>query len=385
MQINSRNITIAFSILIAGAILWYFREIVSYILIAWIVSMLGQPLMQFYLRRLRFNKFKAGESLCAALTLVTFLVAIVALISFFIPLLAAQANNLSHVNYTDIGNSLQAPLSSLNAYCQKLGILQPNQTVRGFAEKSFIDYIDPARISAIFGSFVSIAGSLAVGLISVLFISFFFLKEKGMLTEFIASFFPAERDAVIQSTVADTTTLLSRYFSGILLQTLFIAAFLSVGLMIAGVGNAILIAMFAAIINVIPYLGPTLGALFACFITISSNVDANFYHQTAPLLIRVGVVFACMQLFNDFFVSPAIFSNRVRAHPLEIFIVVLAGAKIGGVMGMLIAIPVYTTLRVVARAFFNHSRFVQKMTVSLDQVVVHRTEATDILEEHEAL
>ena len=125
--------------------------------------------------------------------------------------------------------------------------------------------------------------------------------------------------------------------------------------------------MFAAIINVIPYLGPSLGAIFACFITISSNLNLDFYTQTVPLLIRVGIVFASLQFLNDWFVGPIIFSNRVKAHPLEIFLVTLAGAKIGGIGGMLLAIPGYTVLRVIARAFFNNIRFVQKMTGSLQE------------------
>ena len=86
------------------------------------------------------------------------------------------------------------------------------------------------------------------------------------------------------------------------------------------------------------------------------------------MLIKIGITFSIMQFFNDWIVQPLIFSNRVLAHPLEIFIVTLMGAKIGGIGGMILAIPAYTVFRVIARAFFNEFRLIQKMTDSLEEV-----------------
>jgi predicted PurR-regulated permease PerM len=78
-------------------------------------------------------------------------------------------------------------------------------------------------------------------------------------------------------------------------------------------------------------------------------------------------------------VQPLIFSNRVLAHPLEIFLVTLIGAKLGGITGMVLAIPAYTVLRVIARAFFNQFRFVQKMTDSLEEVVDGNSQNNDLV------
>ena len=77
-----------------------------------------------------------------------------------------------------------------------------------------------------------------------------------------------------------------------------------------------------------------------------------------------------MQFLNDWIVQPLIFSNRVLAHPLEIFLITLIGAKVGGIPGMVLAIPTYTVLRVVAREFFNQFRFVQTITSSLNETDV---------------
>ena len=140
--------------------------------------------------------------------------------------------------------------------------------------------------------------------------------------------------------------------------TIFVSVFLS----ILGIKNALLIGFFAALINVIPYLGPMIGAAFGVFITISSNLDLEFYNEMLPLLVKVVIVFASMQMLDNFLLQPFIFSNSVLAHPLEIFIIILVGAKLGGILGMVLAIPVYTVLRVVARVFLSEFKIVQKIT-----------------------
>ena len=131
--------------------------------------------------------------------------------------------------------------------------------------------------------------------------------------------------------------------------------------------NALLIGFFAAVINVIPYLGPLIGAVFAIFITISSNLDLEFYSEMMPLLLKVVAVFGAMQMLDNFILQPYIFSNSVLAHPLEIFIIILIGAKLNGITGMILAIPVYTILRVIARVFLSEYKIVQKLTGGIEE------------------
>jgi predicted PurR-regulated permease PerM len=151
------------------------------------------------------------------------------------------------------------------------------------------------------------------------------------------------------------------------MQVTAISIFVSIALSVLGVKNALLIGFFAALINVIPYLGPIIGAAFAVIITISSNLDLDFYTQMLPLLSKVVIVFAAMQMLDNFLLQPWIFSNSVLAHPLEIFIVILMGAQINGIVGMVLAIPVYTVLRVIARSFLSEFKIVQKITGSLNE------------------
>ena len=135
-----------------------------------------------------------------------------------------------------------------------------------------------------------------------------------------------------------------------------------------GVKSAILIAVILSILNIIPYVGFYLGATIGLFMTVSSNLEMEFYSQLTPILIKVGVVFFLAHLLDSFFLQPFIFSKRVLAHPLEIFLIILVGAQVGGIFGMLIAIPTYTVLRVLAKTFLSEYRFVQKLTDKLDEI-----------------
>ena len=367
MNISQRNIAIVISVLIAGSLMYYFRDIVAYVLIAWVVSMLGQPLMRMLHQRVRFRKSRLSPSVAAGLVLLFFMFLIGGLVAIFVPLVVEQVNNLSKIDYNAFAVGLQEPLAHLTDWGHRFGFIKSSESVIEASQQAFAAWISPLQVSNFFRTLVSITGDVVVGFISVLFISFFFLGGRNtMLTEFLANIVSSEQEHSVREAVRDTTIMLSRYFTGLLMQMAFVATTLTFVLWIMGIKNALLIAIFAALINIVPYLGPIMACAFAVFITISSNLNLDFYTQTIPMLIKILIVFGTMQFINDWIVQPLIFSNRVAAHPLEIFLVTLVGAKLGGIGGMILAIPTYTVVRIVAREFFNHYRIVQKITSSLD-------------------
>ena len=85
-----------------------------------------------------------------------------------------------------------------------------------------------------------------------------------------------------------------------------------------------------------------------------------------PLLGKVVFVFGCMQMLDNFILQPFIFSNSVKAHPLEIFLIILVGAQLAGIPGMILAIPTYTVMRVIAKIFLSKYRLVKKITENMD-------------------
>lgn len=356
-----RYIVIALSILVIGFLLYTFSNIVTYVLIAWVLSLTGQPFMSF-LRKLRFSNFRIGENLAATISLVLFYIVIGGIGAIFVPLIIEQTNNLMSVDFNSIAIALEEPLNifyqRLSKYGIKTGEISPAEQL----QNAFGDFFRPSAIGNFFGSVISLAGSLLIGLFSVTFITFFFLKDKGLFKQLVSGFVSIKHKKKVKNAISETSKMLSRYFRGVIMQVSIITIFVTLGLSLLGVENALLIGLFAALINVVPYIGPLIGAGFAVIFTISSNLDLSFYNEMLPLLLKVIGVFAAMQLADNFILQPFIFSKSVQAHPLEIFLVILMGAQIDGIVGMILAIPAYTVLRVIAKNFLSQFSFVQELT-----------------------
>jgi predicted PurR-regulated permease PerM len=418
LKFNTKYILLIISILIVGSIIYYLSDIVSYVMIAWALSMIGAPLITF------LRKF-TGKTAAALITLLCFSLVFMGLIWIFIPPLVTQAKNLANIDYNNVVNVLEEPVRDWkNWLIEKRLILddqssdstlatqsQEDQWVKadqiamktdsggifntiavtvhidkklldGEAKSSetgtvdendfftnfrtnIIRYINPANIQLIFSSAMSKFGNLLVGILSVFFISFFFLKEQGLFDKMITAAVPEQYEMQTHQAIDETSKLLIRYFIGILIQMIIITVFVSTALSLLGVKNALLIGFFAAVMNVIPYIGPILGAAFAAMITISSNLDLSFYNALVPLVTKVLLVFAVMQIIDNIILQPNIFSKSVKAHPLEIFLVVMIGAKIAGILGMVLAIPFYTAFRVIGKVFLSEFKVIQELTKNI--------------------
>ena len=365
MMKYSRYIIVGITLLIIGVLFYYFSSIVTYILIAWIFSLLGQPIHNFLLNKLNLKKFKIGPTLSAIFSMLIILMLFSVLFIIFVPQIIEQ---FSSIDYSKFGIALEEPINDFNNWIGSFGIEQNLKESTEQLDKLLNDWLKPNRIGSIFGSMITVASSLLIGLFSVLFIAFFFIKEEGLFINIILALVPNEYEERVKNSIKDITKLLTRYFTGILMQITVITLIVSVALGFLGVPNALLIAFFAALINVIPYVGPLIGAIFGVFLTISSGVDLqmDFYNQMLPLVLKVVTVFAIMQAIDVFILQPVIFSNSVNAHPLEVFIVILIGAQVAGIIGMVLAIPVYTILRVVARSFLSQFKVVQRITGNME-------------------
>jgi predicted PurR-regulated permease PerM len=289
----------------------------------------------------------------------------------FVPLIVEQANNLATVDYEALAIALEEPLKQFQEWLGEHNINWDPETIETRFNETLTNSFNPELIGNFFSSILSAAGSIFISLFSVVFITFFFLKEKGLFLNFLLALAPNKYEKEVINSVDSISRLLTRYFGGILLQISIITIYVSTCLGILGVKNALLIGFFAGVINVIPYLGPIIGGIFGILITISSNLDVDFYTQMLPLLIRVVIVFGTVQMLDNFVLQPFIFSTSVLAHPLEIFLIILMGAQIGGITGMILAIPAYTVLRVVARVFLSEFKLVQKIT---DRIQDHEEE-----------
>ena len=128
--------------------------------------------------------------------------------------------------------------------------------------------------------------------------------------------------------------------------------------------------LIIGILNVIPYAGPWIGLAIAITMGVASHINQDINTVVIPLVTYMFIVEAITHLIDNIVFQPVIFSNSVRAHPLEIFIVVLASGFAAGIPGMIFGIPAYTVLRVLAREFFYNFKAVQKITSGLSENII---------------
>jgi predicted PurR-regulated permease PerM len=109
-------------------------------------------------------------------------------------------------------------------------------------------------------------------------------------------------------------------------------------------------------------VGPLIGAFFGMLVGLIVYLQAPVDMSFLSFMLAIALIYVIVQTTDNIVFQPLIFSNSVKAHPLEIFIVILGAGYLAGIVGMFLAIPVYTILRVLAREFFYNYRVVQKIT-----------------------
>ena len=368
MKDNLKYIFAAFSVVVAVLAIWYFRSIVAYILIAAVFSLIGRPIVDF-LHKIRVWKFHLNRSLCAGVTLLLIWAVFFGFFRTFVPLILSQAQDLSEIDFTTIRSDLQEPLDKLELLFFRLNPNGgENLTLEQFIESKLSSVINISVITDAIGGTVGVLGSLFIAIFSISFITFFFLKNETLFEEGLMMFVPVKHEEKFENFFRSSKALLTRYFAGILLQVSGITLLVTIGLSIVGLKFqlAAVIGLTAGIMNVIPYIGPLIGASIGLVLGLANNLDLDFYHKLLPLLGYMALVFVIVQIIDNVLFQPVIYGKSVKAHPLEIFLVILIAGSMAGILGMILAIPSYTVLRVFAREFFYQFKVVKIITEKIE-------------------
>jgi predicted PurR-regulated permease PerM len=236
------------------------------------------------------------------------------------------------------------------------------QEIMANATNQLKNFINFENLSSIFNNTISYTGSIAGGIFSVLFITFFFLKDEKIIVKAILLITPSNSEAETLDIYKTSKKMLSKYFTGLFLDVLLISFLITLLMWLFGIKNALIIGCIAGILNVIPYIGPIITLFFAIFFGISGCIELNQYELITTTVTKIIAILIGINLLDAFIIQPAIFSNTVKAHPLEIFLIILMAGILGGVIGMMIAIPTYTLIRIIAKEFLTHFKFFKKLT-----------------------
>ena len=356
----SEGILRAVGIIVAIAVLLYFlfqvRSVIAYITIAAVVALLGRPVVLFLRHKLKFR-----NTIAVITTMVLMVGLLAGIISLFIPLIAQQGQNLSLLNIEELQENLENLYTQITEY---FGISSTSLNLQ-LRESQLLANLDFAFIPEFLNSFVGVLGSLSVGLFSVIFIAFFFMKDSKMLENVLLLLVADRNEAKVRKSTESIRDLLSRYFLGLLMQITILFVIYTAVLLIVGIENAIVIAFLCALLNLIPYIGPIVGGVLMALLTMTSNLGSDFSTVILPKTIYVLIGFIFGQLVDNFFSQPFIFSNSVKSHPLEIFLIIIIGGLLFGVTGMIIAVPGYTAFKVILKEFFAENKIVKSLTKNL--------------------
>lgn len=345
-------------------LVWYLGNVVAYILISAVLAIVGKPMVDA-LRKVKIRGKQLPRWVAALLALATMWAVGVIFLIIFIPLVLDKVNELAALDFNQIISSFDAPLSSLQDTFA--GLIPEDSEQFSISEeirKGFIEFFNLDVINSALSATVATVANLAVALFSITFITFFFLKEENLFQNMVITMFPSKYEQNIRHALDSITKLLIRYFTGILAESTIIMLLLSGIFLLWGfpVETALFMGIIMGVLNVIPYIGPIIGAGICVIIGIVAPFE---WASITQMTLIIGGSILGVKMLDDFVLQPVLYSNRVKAHPLEIFIVILIAGNVAGVLGMLLAIPSYNVIRVLAKEFFNNFKLVQKLTENI--------------------
>lgn len=346
-----RALGIIFGIFLLTYFLYAIQSVIIYIIIAGILSLIARPIIIILRRKIKFP-----NTLAVIFTMILMLGLLTGLIVMFIPLIAEQGKSLSLLEVDKLQANVQQIFNQITAYFSSKGI-----DVLG--ELKNVDFVSQFKaIPNLLNSVLGAVGSLSVGLFSVLFISFFFMKDSQLLEKGVMTLIPKGNENRFSKSLGTINDLLSRYFIGLLFQITILFVLYTIILFAFDIDNALVIAFLCALLNLIPYVGPMIGAVIMFILSMTSNIGQDFQNAILPTSLWIMFWYLIAQLVDNFASQPLIFSKTTKSHPLEIFLIIIIGGLLFGVVGMITAVPLYTALKVILKEFLSDNKIVKSIT-----------------------
>lgn len=349
-----RALAIIFGILLLCYFLYMIQSVIVYVIIAAVISLISRPSILFLRKKLKFP-----NSIAVITTMFLMLGILTGIIFMFIPLVVEQGKSLSLLDVEALQTNIQNIVYEIDGYFASKGI-----DILG--ELKNIDFASQFKeIPNLLNAVLGMVGSLSIGLFSILFISFFFMKDSRLLKNGIMVLIPNKTEGRFSKSLETINNLLSRYFLGLIFQITILFVLYTIILLSFGISNAIVIAFLCALLNLIPYIGPLVGAVIMFILSMTSNIGLEFQSEILPTSLYIMLFYFIAQMIDNFVSQPVIFSKTTKSHPLEIFLVIIIGGLLFGVLGMIVAVPLYTALKVILKEFLSDNKIVKSLTKDL--------------------
>lgn len=355
MKKSIQNIIILILIAASFLLLSKIQLLIIYLFISIVLSITINPLNN-WLRNLKLKGHNLNKNISAIVCLIvisTFTTLLGYIISPLIVevssldvketicILKEEINNNFNTNTTLVFDQLECQKNSNTTDFQEKNIIKSSEN-----PNNIDNILNLSSINNIFESMFEILGNMLFAIFSIMFISFFLIRDKDIFKtkaiDTIALAIPNSKKKI--NTII---YFIRRYFIGLCTQTLLLFILFGLGMSILKLPHAWTLAVFAAVINIIPYFGPLIG--FAFTTTVLGAVcsgNPEILELFLPLTIKSFFLFGTIQSIDNFIIQPTIYAKAFKTHPLEIFFIAMTAGLIGGIMWMIIAMPVYTVMRV---------------------------------------
>ncbi len=187
----------------------------------------------------------------------------------------------------------------------------------------------------------AVFGFISYMLITFVYV-FLFIYFRDRFKEFVLRFFTHRQREEVSEIISSSSTVSRRYLAGRLLLMVILAGLYFAGLALSGLENALFIALLSAALSIIPIVGNIIGYFIAVVVSLLTNGEI-------PQLIGITITFAIAQFIDTYILQPIVLGDKVDVHPFFIIMTVILGNEVWGVMGMVLAIPLFAIITVVCR------------------------------------
>ena len=346
----------------------YFSNIVWWLLIAGFIAAISSPIVKL-LDKIHFGRFQMPRWVSAMITTILIWGVLVLFVVLTVPFVGKQIAQFQNIDIESLQAGLSQPIQKIDEFVRSYPIFgMPEFSTNDVIIESVKNVINFSALGNIAGNLGSTAIALFLSLFSITFFTYFFLKESKLFRNLIMAFVPERYEDKATSILNKLPKLIKNYLHGIFFEMLSVTTLITIGMLICGqnFGLSLLIGMLCGFLNIIPYIGPWIGAAIGIIFIGAANVNLDFYTYTMPQIYGLLITVVVVRLIDDFVFQPFFYSRSVNAHPLEIFIVIVVAGTLYGIIGMMLAIPVYTVIRVIAKEFLSEYKIVRTLTRGID-------------------
>ncbi len=362
-----KSLVAVVSVLLIILFIWFFKHIIFYILVAAVFSLISSPIANF-ISKIHYKKYYIPDWLKSLISILSVLSIFVGLVFLLVPLLSTEIRLISNTDTKLFLQNFQKPLDWINDLFTRMNFKIENiQNFQLYIEEKIKSFLTVSYFTKLITVISSALGDIIIAFFSILFISFFFIKEKGLFLNIVRNIFAKKYSFKIKRIIFSVRKLLIRYLLGLILEMSIIITLITLCMTIIGfeIRHSLVIGFFAGIMNVVPYIGPMIGTSIGVIVGTAININYNINPDSGSLILMIIFSFVIVHGLNNLITQPLIYSNSVKAHPLEIFLVILMAGTLAGISGMILAIPTYTILRIVAKEMFTNLRVVKELTKNI--------------------